>query len=132
MSTTSNATELKLNRRNTLAMIDAAAIDVVIHRPTHTRAGNTRGGVTQLDDEVLPSQRFRFLRAPPRRRRQENEPPNQSMGEIPFAKDLLMGRWDADIELGDWFEYLGAKYTITYVFWDKTYETIANLANRSQ
>jgi hypothetical protein len=129
-----NTIELKLNRRTTVDFINAAPIDVVLHRPHTTRASNPRGGITTDDgnDEELPSQRFRILHTPPRRRRAENSPPNASIGEIPFAKDNLMCRWDADVKIGDWFEWNGARYTITYVFVDNTYEIICNLANTDQ
>ena len=127
-----NAVELKLKRRNTLQFINAEPIRLSLNRPVTTRANNTRGGKTQLEPTTVAPQTFRILHQPPRRRRQENTPPNASFGEIPYAKDQLMGRWDMDVEAGDWFEWQGATYEVTYVFHDNTYEIIANLANTSQ
>jgi hypothetical protein len=129
-----NQIELKINRRNTLWFINSAPIDVEFHRPRSTRADNPRGGLSTIDDgdEVLPPQRVRILHTPPRRRRLENSPPNVSIGEIPFAKDNLMCRWDADIQIGDWFVVGDQTYKVTYVFADNTYEIIANLANTDQ
>lgn len=126
-----NAVELKIQRKNTLAFIASAPVTVELVRvPVERNEDN--GGLRRLEPITLEAQTFRILHAPPRRRRKENQPPNASMGEIPFAKDNLMGRWDADVLLGDQFTWQGVEYTITYVFADTTYETIANLANTDQ
>lgn len=126
-----NAVELKINKKNTLAFIAAAPVTVALSRPQSER-NEDNGGLRQLEAITLEPQTFRILHAPPRRRRKENQPPNATLGEIPFAKDNLMGRWDADVEEGDTFTWLGVEYLVTYVFADRTYETIANLSNTDQ
>jgi len=131
MSVASNAVELKMQKRQTLAFIGSAPITVALTRPVVERNEDT-GGLRQVEPLVLAPQTFRILHAPPRRRRKENDPPNASMGEIPFAKDTLMGRWDADIQAGDLFQFNGVDYSVTYVFWDRAYEVIANLATTDQ
>jgi hypothetical protein len=131
MTIASNDIELIVQKRNTLAFIASAPVTVSLIRPQSEREED-RGGIRQLPPITLDPQTFRINHAPPRRRRKENQPPNASLGEIPFAKDNLMGRWDADVELGDKFTWLGVEYTVTYVFWDRTYETIANLGTTDQ
>lgn len=126
-----NAVELKIQRKNTLKFIASAPVPVaLVRQPVERNEDN--GGLRQLTPITLEVQTFRILHAPPRRRRKENQPPNLSMGEIPFAKDNLMGRWDCDVELGDTFIWQGVEYSVSYVFADRSYETIANLANTDQ
>jgi hypothetical protein len=126
-----NAVELKIQRKNTLAFIASAPVTVQLTRvPVERNEDN--GGLRHLPPVTIPEQTFRILHAPPRRRRKENQPPNLSMGEIPFAKDNLMCRWDADVLVGDTFTWKGVEYSITYVFADNTYEIICNLANTDQ
>lgn len=137
MTTTQNTIERKMQLRQTRAMIEAQPLMVILHRTTQVK--NARLGLEQVADGELEPQKVRILHAPPRRRRKENTPPDAALGEIPFAKDTLMGMPDLDVQKDDWFEILDERvptkkirYTVTYVFWDKDYETIANLATTDQ
>jgi len=80
----------------------------------------------------MPQQVFRIAHGPPRRRRLENNPPHAQHAEVPFAKDLLIGSWDADIRIGDTFEVDGVVYRVSYVFQDRDYETVANIESTTQ
>ena len=125
-----NAAELVLQRRQTMAMIGAAPLTVKLRRRTLTR--NDRGGLDDGGVIELPEQTFRILHAPPRRRRLENNPPDESIVEYPYAKDYLMGRWDADIKKDDEFDAEGVIHKVTYVFIYRDYEIIANIETLDQ
>lgn len=83
-------------------------------------------------DGETAEQTFRIAHGPPRRRRLENNPPHPQHAEVPFAKDLLIGTWDADIRIGDEFEHEGVHYRVSYVFQDRDYETVANIESTTQ
>jgi len=80
----------------------------------------------------MPQQVFRIAHGPPRRRRLENNPPHAQHAAVPFAKDLLIGSWDADIRIGDTLEVDGVVYRVSYVFQDRDYETVANIESTTQ
>jgi hypothetical protein len=130
MTVGSNLTELLINKRNTDVFINSEPFMVQFVRRTVTL--NDRHGLEDDVPDTLPPQRIRILHAPPRRRRKENNPPDQSLGEFPFAKDYLMGDIDLDVELGDTFQLDGKWYEVTYVFLHRQYETIANIGTRDQ
>jgi len=123
----SNPNELILQRKNTVAYIEAAFADIVLHRRTPHK--NERGGA-DITPTVLAPQRMRVLHGYVGRRLEQAMPANQSMGHVPFAKDVLIARWDADVKAGDWFMYNGAEFTVSYVFDNNSeFETLANLAS---
>jgi hypothetical protein len=123
----SNINELILHRKNTVAYIEAGFEMVVLHRRTPHR--NERGGA-DITPTVLPPQRMRVLHGYVGRRLEQAMPANQSMGHVPFAKDVLLGRWDADVQVGDWFMHNGAEFSVSYVFDNNSeFELLANLAS---
>lgn len=124
-----NATELKIKRKNTLAFIQAQPITVVITR--QTKAQNQRGG-WDLESEVLPPQTMRINHTLVGRRARQASPADETFGDIPYSKDVLMGPWDADIQKDDVFSVDGVTYTVDYVYNNRDYEVIANIQNTGQ
>lgn len=122
--------ELVLQRRQTMAMIAAAPLTITIRRQLYTR--NERGGLDDGSVVKLPEQTVRILHAPPRRRRLENNPPDESLAEYPYAKDYLLCRWDADIKKDDVFDAEGVTHKVTYVFISRDYEVTANIETLEQ
>lgn len=125
-----NQAELVMQRRQTMAMIGAAPLTVKLRRKKYNR--NERGGIDSAGVEELPEQTFRILHAPPRRRRLENNPPDESIVEYPYAKDYLLCRWDADIKKDDEFDAEGVTHKVTYVFISRPYEVTANIETLEQ
>ena len=121
-----------MQRRATAEFISSAPVTVRLRRQQKKRDTLLRGGTVIVYDETMPMQTFRVAHGPPRRRRLENTPPHPQHGEVTFGKDLLIGRWDADIETGDEFEYDGIAYRVSYVFQDRDYETVANIETTTQ
>lgn len=120
-----NKGELITQRRNTLSYITAGYDDIVIHRKNSIR--NIRGG-TDSNPQVLAPQRLRVLHGYVGRRKEQNAPNTASMGEIPFEKDVLMGRWDADVQRGDQFVVDNVEYQVSHVFTNcGEFELLANL-----
>jgi hypothetical protein len=126
-----NAQENVAQRRMTDWFIGAAPLDIVITRVLKERE-TTRGGLAVIQTQSLPPQRVRLLHAPPRRRRLENNPPDETFDEVPFAKDMLMGARDLNVMIGDLFTIGPDLYEVAYVFIDRTYETLANLQTVDQ
>lgn len=133
MPTTAQArVEQIMQRRATTEFISSQPLTVQLTRTIKQRDTLTRGGTVVTVKPDLPPQTFRIAHGPPRRRRLENNPPHPSHSEIAFAKDLLIGSWDADIEIGDTFEDNGVAYRVSYVFQDRDYETVANIESITQ
>jgi hypothetical protein len=119
--------ELVTQRRNTLSYISAAYDNIVLHRKHISK--NIRGG-TSSNEVSLDPQRMRVLHGYVGRRKDQNAPNSPSMGEVPFAKDVLIARWDADVKRGDWFVLDDVKYEVSHVFTNNSeFELLANLTN---
>jgi len=121
-----------MQRRATQEFISSHPIRVQLTRKVKSRDTLVRGGTATTFEQGMPQQVFRIAHGPPRRRRLENNPPHAQHAEVPFAKDLLIGSWDADIRIGDTFEVDGVVYRVSYVFQDRDYETVANIESTTQ
>jgi hypothetical protein len=124
-----NATELRIKRKNTLAFIRAQPVSIVITRPTKTQ--NLRGG-WDTEPRVLAPQTMRINHTLVGRRARQASPGNETFGDVPYSKDVLMGSWNADVQKDDVFVVDGVTYTVDYVFLNRDYETIANIQNTGQ
>jgi len=124
-----NAVELRIKRRNTTAFIQAQPVQVVITRQTKTQ--NLRGG-WDTEPEVLPAQTMRINHTLVGRRARQASPGDETFGDVPYSKDVLMGPWDADVQKDDVFVVDGVTYTVDYVYLNRDYETIANIQNTGQ
>lgn len=124
--------EQHLQRRATAEFISSHPIKVQLRRTLKIRDTELRGGTIETSDPDIPEQTFRIAHGPPRRRRLENNPPNPTHGDVPFAKDLLIGRWDANILAGDEFSVGDVHYRVSYIFQDRDYETVANIESLTQ
>jgi hypothetical protein len=131
-TTAQMSVEQMMQRRATAEFISAHPIAVRIRRTTTHRDLSTRGGTVVTHHPELPEQVFRIAHGPPRRRRLENNPPHPQHAEIAFAKDLLIGPWHADIQIGDEFDVDDIGYRVSYVFQDRDYETVANIESLTQ
>jgi hypothetical protein len=119
--------ELITQRRNTVSYIDAAYSEIVLHRRTPHK--NERGGA-DITPTVLAPQRMRILHGYVGRRANQNAPNDTSMGKTPYAKNVLIARWDADVERGDWFVEDGVEYQVDYIFSNnREFELLANLTD---
>ena len=121
--------EQKMQLRATREFISSAPMEVVFTRKKTERDTTERGGVTQLATFDLDPQIVRLAYAPPRRRRLENSPPNETFSELSYEKNYLVGMPDLDIEINDIFVNPedGVIYEVLYVFEDRIYKTIANV-----
>jgi hypothetical protein len=122
-----------MQRRLTKEFISGAEFEAIFHRTAVVRDTEDRGGLVETHSYDLPPQTVRIAHGPPRRRRLENSPPNETWSELSYAKDNLVGPADLDIEIGDTFEAPdGVGYVVLYVFQDRDYETIANVGSGTQ
>jgi hypothetical protein len=126
----SNPIELVIQRKNTVAYIQAAFSDIVLHRRTAYK--NERGGA-DITPTVLAPQRMRILHGYVGRRANQNAPNDDSMGVVPYAKNVLIARWDADVKRGDWFVENGREYQVDYVFSNnREFELLANITDTAE
>jgi hypothetical protein len=52
---------------------------------------------------------------------------------VPYAKNVLIARWDADVKRGDWFVENGREYQVDYVFSNnREFELLANLTDTAE
>lgn len=125
--------EQKMQLRATREFINSHPFDAVFTRRRVERDTQDRGGLVDNGSYELPPQTVRIAHGPPRRRRLENNPPDDSWNQVAYAKDLLIGMPDLDAQVGDKFvDPHGAEYEITYIFQDRDYETVANIGTVTQ
>jgi hypothetical protein len=121
--------EQKMQLRATREFISSSPMEVVFTRKEVVRDTEDRGGVVQTAVRELDPQTVRLAYAPPRRRRLENSPPNETFSELSYEKNYLVGMPELDIEINDRFvsPIDGVTYEVLYVFEDRIYKTIANV-----
>jgi len=104
-------------------------MEVVFIRKEVVRDTEDRGGVVKTSEHELDPQTIRLAYAPPRRRRLENSPPNETFSELSYEKNYLVGMPDLDIQINDQFvsPVDGVTYEVLYVFEDRIYKVIANV-----
>jgi hypothetical protein len=116
--------EEHIQKRNTLAYLDADAEWVTLSRNAMPAAdgsgGYTAGGTTPLDpQEFVLTTTNRQL------------PIRRTVDGLEVSPEYIMtGRWDADIQAGDWFFRNGVKFEVVFVHLDRSYETTAEVMYR--
>jgi hypothetical protein len=128
-STSSSIVEQKMQLRQTEEFISSAPVQIELVRTERQLDTEDRGGIVKTATRTLDPQTVRLAYAPPRRRRLENSPPNETFGELTYEKNYLVGMPDLDIQTNDTFVYPvdGVVYEVLYVFEDRQYKTIANV-----
>lgn len=123
-----NATELKVARRNTRAFIDADPVKVSLSRPTTvaTAAGGLAPGLPQS----LPLQTIRLV--PLSGNVWDRSKQKVDEGNIPDVTFQLVGMPGVDIKKGDQFTWEDEEWTITHVSPERTVRTSANIMLLSQ
>lgn len=108
-------TELRLQRRNTNAFIAADPYEIVLVR--RVRFLNAAGGVTKGNETILPAQILRLLP-------QEDGATERvtAEGERATPEYMLLGRYDADMQRFDIFEFDGRRYQIVWISENRQYE----------
>ena len=121
--------EQKMQLRATREFISSNPMDVIFQREESIRDTEDRGGSVITSTRSLDPQTVRVAYAPPRRRRLENSPPNETFSELSYEKNYLLGMPDLDIKINDTFlsPQDGVTYEVIYVFEDRLYITVANI-----
>lgn len=117
------ASENAVMRRQTTAFIAVYPLEIVLTRADMVSddAGGVKGTLTSLSAQIF---------------RQITQPTNTQVfrrtidGEEVQPDFVLLGEWDVDIRLGDWYMRNGAKHEIVYVRDDRRYETWAEVKYR--
>jgi hypothetical protein len=106
--------ELKAQRRNSIAFIEADAVWVDLLRAERTDDG--AGGFVTGDPVPVGAQRLRLLP-------QEDGATARTTaeGETATPEYMLMGPWNANMQRYDEFELNGVRYQIVYID-DRQYE----------
>lgn len=121
--------EQKMQLRATQEFISSHPVEVIFIREERERDGEDRGGMGKISTHELDPQIVRIAYSPPRRRRLENSPPNETFSELSYEKNSLVGMPNLDIKINDRFVNPddGITYEVLYVFEDRIYKTIANI-----
>lgn len=113
--------ELQQQRRMTLAEIGAAPTTIALQRQDYIddlSGGQKPNGAPA----TLRSQRVTIISPT------QQLPERRTLAGITVQPEfLLKGRWDADIQRGDWYFVQGVKYEVVYVDPDHRYQTKAEV-----
>jgi hypothetical protein len=116
--------ELAAQRKQTQALLDRGnAIRVVLN---HATVINDSSGGTKPGAPVSRVQQT-FHWSQPSTQLPERVTPD---GSLAVPEYILIGRYDAAIERGDWFYHEGVKYQVVFIHPDKSYEIRAEVVYR--
>jgi hypothetical protein len=113
--------ETQQQRRMTLAEIGAAPTVMTLQRQEYI--DDLSGGRKPDGAPIsLRSQRVTIISPT------QQLPERRTLAGITVQPEFLIkGRWDADIERGDWYFVNGVKYEVVYVDPDRRYQTKAEV-----
>lgn len=121
-----NPTELKVNRQNTAAFIDANHAVITLTPRTQTRTGT--GGFTWTTGTPRTPQKFHFGE-----RVTNAMPTNRVAGGTQRVEDYtLLGNYNAAIEVGDIFTLDGADWEVVALQQENGYERRATVIRYGQ
>jgi hypothetical protein len=113
--------ETQQQRRMTLAEIGAAPTTMTLQRQGYIddlSGGRKPNGAPA----TLRSQRVTIISPT------QQLPERRTLAGITVQPEFLIkGRWDADIQRGDWYFISGVKYEVVYVDPDRRYQTKAEV-----
>lgn len=121
-----NKNELRMQRRQIVQFIKAQKTTISLKRPQ--LAQTAAGGQTPGPPVDIDPQDFRLV---PFKRRLVVGTVDTQEGEVPFLKYVLIGRYDADVEIGDWFTLDDVTYTVKSLERNRTIRTAAELDSRA-
>ena len=115
--------ELRMQRKNTLAFIEASPVDIALTPQAEQRTPS--GAVALVDGSLRPVQRFRLIPMSHTER-----PVNATSGAAGTAGGVqrkydmtLLGTWDSEIQENDyWYDGNGQKYVVDAVIPYNGYE----------
>jgi len=102
--------ELLSMRRQMDAFIAAQPLVLRLNRPVMT--ATAAGGYLEGEPEVLSPQRFRLV---PFKRRFTHQVVDTQDGDIPLTQYVLVGKFNANVQTDDYFEYKGTTYRVVGV-----------------
>lgn len=116
-----NPTELRVNRQNTAAFINADHEVIVLTPRTKTRTST--GGTTWTKGTPRDPQKFHFTE------RVSNAMPSNRVpgGEQRIEDYTLLGNYDAVIEVGDVFDFGGGEWEVVSLTNENGYERRATV-----
>lgn len=100
---------LLMLRRNIDAFIKADPVTIALNRIT--KVETPAGGFTEESYDILP-QEFRLV---PFKRRLTQQEVNTQDGPIPHLAYVLVGRYNVDVEKGDFFDLNGDRWRVVGV-----------------
>lgn len=112
----SNPAELAMQRRQTAAFIEANHEVITLIPQMATKTGT--GGRTTADGDARTPQKFQVIE----RMSTARTDSRVSGGKKRVEEYTLLGLYDAVIEPGDRFDYLGDQWEVQELEWDNGYE----------
>lgn len=117
-----SAVELTMQRRTTLAFIEADVELIVLTRPTLVPDG--MGGRTETTVDLDP-QRCRVIPANTRSTQSGFAKPTGQV--VAGSFNLLMGRWDMDVLTKDRFTWAGEAWVVSILVDERKWSTICHV-----
>jgi len=115
--------ELTIQRQLTKAFIDTMPVTLVL--TPRTKVPTDIGGFTWQEEEPRLPQVLRFVELDTSR---PNDPIRTQDGIERRADFMLIGEWDAIIEVNDIFTYDGDSFTVIEMYYDNGWEVRAKVA----
>lgn len=116
-----NRIEQIAHRRATKAFIEADVHDLRFTRPVKNK--NQRGGKSINTVQVMDSQRVHLGRYTST----GSDTATGQSGSATYYKTMLVGEYNLDIEVGDYFTADGVDYYVEFIEPDREYQTRARL-----
>lgn len=111
-------------------MVDPQQISLVRPKPTGGYSSDAAGGRTVVDAnlEVLPAQPCRIIPVQIRSGVSQVTSSRPALGVLTPTKDpTLIGRWNMDVQNGDFFTWNNQDFRITFVYSDRRWMTQCQL-----
>jgi len=120
-----NWKELRLLRKQTAQFIAANQSNIVLKRPVYV--DDDQGGELNDHDDLIDEQPLRLIAQASGRQNLETHTID---GALVTPNYVLLGKYTANIENGDWFTFDGIRHDVIFVRPDKRYEVVAEVLRR--
>lgn len=127
MAVAKNPVETIIQRRLIKAHIRAESVQLVLMRPTFVKTDS--GGLKKGEPTPIAAQTMRLI---PFKRRLTVITRDTPDGNIINLAYVLLGEHDADVEVGDFFQWDGGWYDVQSIEPNRAFRTAANITYRGK
>lgn len=117
-----NWRELRLLRKQTAQFIAANQSNITLKRPAYV--DDNQGGEINDHDDLIAEQPLRLIAQASGRQSLESRTID---GQVITPNYVLLGKYTANMENGDWFTVDGIRHDVVFVRPDKRYEVVGEV-----